>query len=254
MSEIPSAASSAPETPRASSPHPLEAHLQQLETYETERPPFYNKSTLAPDLVFSAESLRQDAKILAKVLVSFMAYAVKNHGTTGSCNICVWGRLEMWPDRPVEANSMASTILNDRNLVYCKALKYARKDFQDRGLWVKRFLVREDKKRHVSVADWTVDWNPPADLQTGRVAPSPNDLIRLHQESHNARYRAVNPRSPQRASTAPVTPTATLPGLNLNRVIGRLGNGERRGQPAKRSRKSHETNEFGYYGNNCVMM
>lgn len=238
----------APTTPRPLSPHPLEAHLQQLETYETERPPFYNKSTLAPDLIFSADSLRQDARILAKVLVSFLAYAIKTHGTTGSCIIGLWGRFEMWPERPTEANNMTTSMLNEKNLVYSKAIKYTRKDLQDRGLWIKKLSVRDDKKRSNTVAEWAVDWHPPASGSTYQP-PSANELIRLHQQSHSERYSAHNANRPmQRAQSGP---SMTVHGLN--RMMGRANN-DRPSLPRKRSRKRSDTNEFGYYGSNCVLM
>lgn len=250
-----------PQSPRSTSPHPLEAHVQQLETYETERPPFYNKSSLAPELILSAESLRHDAKTLARILISFMAYAIKTHGTSNSCNIGQFGRFEIWPGRPQEATTMASTVLNEKNIVYSKAIRYARKDLQERGLYVKKFVVKEEKKKKAVVADWVIDLTPPnvsaqyphhtsgyhslTNNHGNIVLPSPNDLIRLHQEAHT-----------NMGSSRPQSRANSMPSIanNFARDGRRQSTHGHAHHQQRKPRVANETNEFGYLGNNCQIM
>ncbi|CCG84710.1 protein of unknown function [Taphrina deformans PYCC 5710] len=259
-----------PQSPRSYSPHPLEAHLLQLEEYEAERPPFYNQSTLAPDLIFSAESLRHEAKILARILLSFMAYAIHTHGTTNSCDIGIFGRFELWPNRPPEANSMAATVLNEKNIVYTKAVRYAERDLEERGLYIKRFAIKQDKKRQATIAEWSIQMTPVLVNQqyphhnhvssSGRFQrasttlglPSANDLVRMHHESHAELRAQSRPQSRSNSHQVVVERRRTTSGLN----------NEARQQPrpnisgihSRGGRTNDRTNEFGYYGNKCTMM
>lgn len=250
---------SPPDSLRPSSPHPLEAHVLQLETYEAERPPFYNKSTIAPDLIFSADSLRQDARILAKILISFMAYAIRTHGTTNVCQIGLFGRFEIWPDRPHEANTIPITVLNEKNIIYAKALIYARRDLQDRGLYIRKFVVKDDKRKKATIADWAVEFVPiqrqaPPHQQAGNrqapyLPPSANELLRLHREIHTARS---SPR-PTRANSAPFAHPAQQSTNHRPRTLTAT---DRANTMATTSRKNRagEPNEFGHYGNTCKIM
>lgn len=238
----------------------------QLEEYEAERPPFYNKSTLAPDLNFSAESLRHDAKALAKVLISFMAFAIRTHGTTNSCVIGVYGRFELWPNRPPEANSLAVTILNEKNIVYAKALKYATRDLEDRGIYVRKFLVKPDKKGKAMLAEWSIQMSPittntqyPHHQNSSRSGltsglsmlgqlPSGNELVRLHHVAHSQTNASSRPQS--RTNSIPMQ-SSREGGQSQGRTPSRSGPS---GPFVRKSRKPDETNEFGYYGNNCTIM
>lgn len=247
---------SPPDSLRPSSPHPLEAHVRQLETYETERPPFYNKSTIAPDLNFSADSLREDARVLAKILISFMAYAIRTYGTTNVCQIGLFGRFEMWPDRPPEANTMPITVLNEKNIIYGKALIYARRDLQDRGLYIRKFVVKDDKRKKATTADWVVDFVPiqrsAQNNQNGArpyVPPSTNELLRLHREQ---RATPISPR-PLRANSVPAAHTQNYAVNPRPRTLTVSDRSSTSGVNPRTNRPGH-INEFGHYGNNCKIM
>ena len=261
-----------PQSPRSASPHPLEAHVLQLEQYEVERPPFYNQSTIAPNLIFSADSLRQDARILAKILVSFMAYALTTHGTTNSCEIGNFGRFEPWPGRPSEAKQMAATVLNEKNIVYLKALKYTRRDLEDRGLYLRKFSIRDGKKLKVIIADWIVDMTPVTQnsqyphhtnnhlLSNGLIEghqsrrssvasyplPTANELIRMHQAAHSSNGQYSRPQSRMQSMT--LTEERDFPSPPRSRP--------QRSSPAhiRKTRNANDLNEFGYYGNKCNIM
>lgn len=177
--------------------HPLEAHLMQLELEEIDRPPVYNASKLAPEIILSADSLKQDAKSLGRILVTFLAYAIKTHGTTGNIAIASFGRFEQWQGRPAEAEKLAATTLNEKNLIYQKALKYAKADMTERGLWVRRFSLREEKKKCRITVEWVVEFSGAYKQQISHT-----DIFEQHRELHDRNTPSQSPGHSRAASLA----------------------------------------------------
>lgn len=178
--------------------HPLEAHLMALEMEESARPPTYSTSKLVPDLNFSADSLRQDSIALARVLVSFIAYAVRTFGTIGTAELAAFSRFEKWQDRPVDADRFPATILNERNLVYREALKIAKDDVTERGLWVRKFALREEKKKNKIMAEWVIEFSGAHKRQVSHT-----DVFEHHRERHN---RATPTHSPAHSRATSIAP------------------------------------------------